>query len=325
MSPKITVFIPVYNRQQYIAKTIESVLQQSFKNFQLLLIDDGSTDNSLEIMRSFTDKRITIIENGENLGIPKTRNIGLQYAQGEYLAILDSDDLMLKHRLKRQKKFLDKNLDYVGVGSWSRYIDHKDNVIRWLVMRPISHNKIKASLLFHCAIHNRTFMARTHLLKQFAYKNDYTRCQDYELLYRLSKKHKLHNLPEILVQGRKHDDQITKSTIDIGDNLKKQIASMMLDDLGISYDQNDLTNHIRLVRGNGDEIAMDYIDWCEIWFDKITEANANKNIYDADSLNQVIAKLWMKIFSRSSDNETSLKGRGNLLKLAGKYTQAYFK
>ena len=325
MSPKITVFIPVYNRQQYIAKTIESVLQQSFKNFQLLLIDDGSTDNSLEIMRSFTDKRITIIENGENLGIPKTRNIGLQYAQGEYLAILDSDDLMLKHRLKRQKNFLDKNLDYVGVGSWSRYIDHKDNVIRWLVMRPISHNKIKASLLFHCAIHNRTFMARTHLLKQFAYKNDYTRCQDYELLYRLSKEHKLHNLPEILVQGRKHDDQITKSTIGIGDNLKKQIASMMLDDLGISYDQNDLTNHIRLVRGNGDEIAMDYIDWCEIWFDKITGANANKNIYDADSLNQVIAKLWMKIFSRSSDNETSLKGRGNLLKLAGKYTQAYFK
>ena len=325
MPAKITVFIPVYNRQKYIAQTIQSVLDQSFKDFQLLLVDDGSTDNSVEIIRSFTDNRITLVENGRNLGIPQTRNIGLEYAEGEYLAILDSDDLMLKDRLKKQNKFLDTHADYAGVGSWSRYIDDHGKITRWLVMRPISHDKIKASLLFHCAVHNRTFMARAALIKKLRYDNEFRRCQDYELLHRISKQHKLQNLPEILVSGRKHDQQITSSTTHLGDKLKKVIFSRMLNDLGVVYDDVDLNNHLLLVRNNGDKISMQYLVWCESWFNKLLESNVTTKIYDVEALEQVIVKLWIKLFSRSDEKDSIIKNKKFILRVSSKYAKAYLR
>ena len=300
MSAKITVFIPVYNRQRFIAQTIQSVLDQSFKDFQLLLVDDGSTDNSLEIMRSFTHDRITIVENERNLCIPKTRNFGLEHAAGEYLAILDSDDLMLKDRLKKQKRFLDKHSDYAGVGSWSRYIDDQDKIKKSIVMRPVSHTRIMASLVFQCAIHNRTFMARTNIVKQYGYNNDFLRCQDYELLYRLSqtKQNKFYNLPEVLVLGRKHDQQITSNTSTLGDQMKMTIARKFLNDLNISYTDNDLWNHIRIARNAGTKLDKSYVDWTEQWLHKLLEANANMAMYHQIALQQICFKMWLKVITR---------------------------
>jgi glycosyltransferase involved in cell wall biosynthesis len=294
MSPKITVFIPVYNRQRYIAQTIQSVLDQSYKNFQLLLVDDGSTDDSVDIMRSFTDQRITLIENGENLGIPKTRNVGLEHAQGEYLAILDSDDLMLKDRLKKQSKFLDKHSDYVGVGSWSRYIDDQGVVKKSIVARPVSHKRISASLLFQCAIHNRTFMVRSEAVKKLGYNNNFPRCQDYELLYRLSKHAKLHNIPAILVAGRKHDQQITRNTSEIGDQMKKIIASQCLNDLQIEYTAVDLHNHIQLARCSQELRDLDFLEWAEQWLSKLLKANQNTKIFNQTAFRQICFRMWIK-------------------------------
>jgi glycosyltransferase involved in cell wall biosynthesis len=92
--PKVTVLIPVYNREKYVAAAIDSILAQRFHDFELLLIDDGSTDGSVEIMRSYTrDPRVRLVCNDGNWGIPKTRNKGTTLARGEYLAMLDSDDL----------------------------------------------------------------------------------------------------------------------------------------------------------------------------------------------------------------------------------------
>ena len=101
-SPKVTVFIPVYNRAKYIGSAIESILGQTFSDFEILLIDDGSTDRSVEIMESYTDPRIRVLQNDTNLGIPRTRNKGLQGARGEYIAMLDSDDRAYP-RCSRQK------------------------------------------------------------------------------------------------------------------------------------------------------------------------------------------------------------------------------
>ena len=90
--PTVTVFIPVYNREHYISEAIESILTQSFPNFELLLVDDGSTDRSVEVMRSYDDARIRVVCNEHTRGIPQTRNRGLELARGVYIALLDSDD-----------------------------------------------------------------------------------------------------------------------------------------------------------------------------------------------------------------------------------------
>src|SRR5262245_37262181 len=112
-APKVSVIIPVYNREKYVGEAINSILTQSFTNFELLLIDDGSTDHSVEIMRSYTDPRVRLVCNDRNLGIPRTRNIGLQLARGDYIAILDSDNFALSDRLAKQVAFLDRYQDYV--------------------------------------------------------------------------------------------------------------------------------------------------------------------------------------------------------------------
>lgn len=327
MPAKITVFIPVYNRQKYIAQTIQSVLDQSFKDFQLLLVDDGSTDNSVEIIRSFTDNRITLVENGRNLGIPQTRNIGLEHAEGEYLAILDSDDVMLKDRLKKQNTFLDTHADYAGVGSWSRYIDDHGKIKKFIVMRPVSHKRIMASLIFQCAIHNRTFMARTDVLRQHGYNNDFLRCQDYELLYRLaaSKQYKFHNLPEILVFGRKHDQQITSKTSTLGDQMKKSIASQFLADLNVSYTDEDLANHIRLARNSGVDADQSYIDWTEQWLHQLLHANARAAICNHMALQQICFKIWLKVISRKYSCATLQLVKRRIFNSSNKLALSYLK
>jgi len=107
--PKITVFIPAYNREKYIGDAIESILAQTFTNYEILLIDDGSTDGTVDIMRSYTDPRLRIIRNEKNLGIPKTRNKGIEHARGEYIAMLDSDDRAYPTRLEKQAAFMDRH------------------------------------------------------------------------------------------------------------------------------------------------------------------------------------------------------------------------
>lgn len=99
---KLPYFIPAYNREKYIGDAIDSILAQTFTNYEILLIDDGSTDDTVAIMRSYTDPRLRIIMNEKNLGIPKTRNKGIENARGEYIAMLDSDDRAYPTRLKNR-------------------------------------------------------------------------------------------------------------------------------------------------------------------------------------------------------------------------------
>src|SRR5262245_27160007 len=121
--PKVSVVMPVYNREKYVGKAIESVLTQTFTNFELLVIDDGSTDRSRAIVQSYVDARIRLFCNDANEGIPKTRNKAIALARGEYIAFVDSDDWVYPERLAKQVAFLDRHGDYVAVGTWTDWMD----------------------------------------------------------------------------------------------------------------------------------------------------------------------------------------------------------
>ncbi len=123
--PRVTVFVPVYNAEKFIADTVASVLRQTFTDFELLVIDDGSTDQSIKILESFHDQRIRIERNGKNRGRPFTRNKGLMQARGEYLSVLDSDDLCEPDRLARQVEFLDTHPNIAAVGSRTAFAHYK--------------------------------------------------------------------------------------------------------------------------------------------------------------------------------------------------------
>ena len=294
--PKVTVFIPAYNREKYIGDAIESVLAQTYTDFEILLIDDGSTDRTVEIMHSYTDPRLRIIRNEKNLGIPKTRNKGIENARGQYIAMLDSDDRAYPIRLEKQVAFLDRNPDFAQVGSWCRMMDEKGRPLKKTKRQPILPDDIDAQLLFRCSLSNRSIMGRTELLREFGYRNDFPRCQDYDLHVKLAQKYKLGNLPECLVYGRIHPEQITGQTFDLGDAKKREIVRGQLIELGVQYNETDLDPHLTLSRMRKLQFIPDlqYIQWAENWLQKILKANQKTRRYSQKALESAVGEKWMR-------------------------------
>jgi glycosyltransferase involved in cell wall biosynthesis len=121
--PKVSVVMSVYNGEKYLCEAIDSILNQTFENFEFLIVNDGSTDRTLEILQSYRDPRIKVINNERNIGLTASLNKGLKIAKGEYVARMDADDVSFPHRLEQQKAFLDRNPRVAMVGSWAEVID----------------------------------------------------------------------------------------------------------------------------------------------------------------------------------------------------------
>ena len=126
----ISVLMPVYNSELYLEDAVQSILDQTYKNFEFIIIDDGSVDNSLAILESFKDNRIKLVKKKNNTGYTSLLNESINYAKYDYLARMDSDDVSNKDRLLKQFKFLEKNKDYSVVGSNIRLINTKGEFIR---------------------------------------------------------------------------------------------------------------------------------------------------------------------------------------------------
>lgn len=174
---KITVGIPVYNGEKTIACAVRSVLCQSYGDFELIISDDGSTDGTLDIVRSFDDERIRIVEGEENRGVAYRQNEQIQMARGEYYACMDADDIMFPNRLKVEKDVLDEHLEIDVVGSAMVIIDENGSILGG---RGFSEQKMQRVE----SLNHATIMGRTEWFRANPYNEQYRRVQDYELWVR---------------------------------------------------------------------------------------------------------------------------------------------
>ena len=206
-TPKVSVQVPVYNAERYLDSAMESILEQTFEDFELVVIDDGSTDKSRAILETLADRDGRIrLTSRENRGVTATRNELLELARGEYIAIMDSDDLSLPDRFAEQVRFLDEHPDHVAVGTRSAFIDPEGDVIRnWLELE--SHEQIDAA---HMAgeggalIHPSAMIRRQAVVDLGGYRDAFEPAEDYDLFLRLGEVGKLANLPRVLFQYRQH-------------------------------------------------------------------------------------------------------------------------
>ena len=193
---KISILLPVFNVQSYIIETIESVLAQSFSDFELIIIDDYSTDNTSKIIEEYclVEQRIKYLKNHKNLGISKTLNNGLGIAKGKYIARIDGDDLMGPERLERQLNFLEANTDYGLVGCWVNNIDENGLLINKCEY-PVTHEQaIKCITICSPVLH--IWMARAGLYKSLGGYRDTNPAEDYDFLLRaVDLGFKIGNLP----------------------------------------------------------------------------------------------------------------------------------
>lgn len=288
-TPRITVFMAVYNREKLLRRAMESILSQSLGDFEFLLIDDGSVDRSVEIIRSYTDPRIRLVVHSENHGIPRTRNHGLQLARGEYLAILDSDDYAHPQRLDKQLAFLDAHPDVAAVGSWAKRVNHEDRTVG-LVMRPLESREIRARLLFVGCFKNPTMMARTQVMREFGYREEFVYCQDIDLWARMSRKYPLVNLPEFLICYR--TGGMSRESDEVARAMKTMIARDQLHDLCVDFDQRDLDWHYGLRNMGSLGLSPEFVDWAEDWLERLLGANARSRCYPEPEFTQAAAEQW---------------------------------
>jgi glycosyltransferase involved in cell wall biosynthesis len=182
LNPKVTVGLPVYNDEKYLKKAIESVLEQTFTDFELIIVNDGSEDTSMDIVHSFKDPRIQIIDDGKNSGLPKRLNQITKLAKGEYLARMDSDDIMLLIRLEEQISILEKNNDIDVLGSNVITIN-EDGIKKGI---RYTYNEIKPGFISCTSFIHPTIMGKTEWCLNNPYSENVLRAQDAELWRRTS-------------------------------------------------------------------------------------------------------------------------------------------
>ena len=216
----VSVVMAVYNAEKYIFEAIESVLQQNYEDFEFIIVNDGSTDSSIDIINSFPDPRIILI-NQKNMGVSKASNVGVRAAKGKIIARIDSDDICYPSRLEKQYDFLKHNKEYVAVGSNAEIID-KDGAFVYITNMPISDEKLKEKLPISPFINSSAMYRKDAFYKIGQYCDDMTRGGDRVFFNRMAKYGKFYNFKEPLIKYR-----IVPNSISVRSNVGNRLTSIV--------------------------------------------------------------------------------------------------
>ena len=208
--PKITVIMSVFNGSEFLAESIQSILDQTFKEFEFIIVDDGSTDNSLDIIRSFesADSRIKVISK-LNEGLAKSLNTAISISKGEYIARMDADDISYKNRLEKQYEFMQKNKSIDLCGCSMDIIDELGNVTSEKIQASNNHEILKKRFFQSPILHITFFGKKLFFLKNNGYREEFKYAQDYDLVMRgIDAGAKICNIKHKLVQYRDYKQKI---------------------------------------------------------------------------------------------------------------------
>lgn len=239
--PRISVIMPVYRtKEEYLREAIESVLKQTFDDFEFLILDDCPQEPREDVVRSYTDVRIKYFKNEKNLGIPQSYNKLLDLATGEYVVVMNHDDVMLPERLAVQYRFMEQHLEVGLVGTAYKKFGE---INRFRAIRnPLWHDEICALLLFKSSVHHPTIMMRRALLEasHIRYHEDFISLNDRMLCYEVSKYSKLANLPQVLYKYRFHTEMTSKQKKDLIRSERAMFHKLWFDENGVRLDEHEV-------------------------------------------------------------------------------------
>lgn len=221
------MILPVYNAERFVKEAVTSILQQSFGDFELIIINDGSNDQSENIIKSITDPRIIFINNKINRGLIYTLNKGIQLAKGDYIARMDADDISDLTRFSKQVRFLDEHPSCAVIGSAFQPVDENNNPTMASVQRPIWPSTTEWFMIIGCPLAHPSVMYRASLAKKIGgYDPNYIHAEDYELWTRLIKLGDICSLPETLIRYRTgHRDRVSEKYYTEQIKLSNQIGT----------------------------------------------------------------------------------------------------
>jgi len=305
-SPRVSVIMSVYNGDQYLREAIVSILAQTFADFEFIIIDDGSTDRSVEIVESFDDPRIRPILNSGNLGLATSLNKGLELARGDYIARMDCDDISLPARLERQVAFLDGHPGIGLCGTWLRYSGvNAGKVVRY----PSEPELIRAGFLFNPVVAHPTVMYRRKLFDRHGLRYDPAcqRSQDYELWARALANVAFSNLPEVLFLYRLHPAQVSSAFNAQQLETAGRVRRSLLNGLGLEPSAEDFETHQRLsiylVNGERELFAR-----ADEWLCRLKEANDRAKVYQEPYFSLALTERLMTLLKKMLEQKVVPKG-----------------
>ena len=297
--PQISVVMPVYNSEKYLKESIESILNQTFTDFEFIIVDDQSTDSSWQIIQEYANKdsRIIAVKNTGKKGCYPARNCGNKLAKGKYIAVMDSDDISLPYRLQKQFDFMEQNPDIGICGSWAKNFGDKNDIIKTF----LNHEEIRDITFFYCSmVHPSVIFINNGIF----YSEEYNSTQDYALWCRKTNELNFANIPEVLLLYRRHSSQTD------------------------GFLQNDVANKIRLNNIQKIGIALSEKEkriYLEIFSAIFSPKNKTELILATNMLNNVltagIKHKYGKLFENHIRNfirnvaENGIKNKATSLKL----------
>ena len=235
-TPKITVLLPVYNCELYIQTAVESILNQTFIDFELLIIDDASTDATVSILKKINDSRIQLIEKPVNSGYTNSLNHGLQIAKGQYIARMDGDDISYPERFAKQLAYLETHPEVGVCGTTYKIVGNNKSITI-----PENHEEIKIGLLWGNCIMHPSVMIRKKVVDDFSIQYDTSKepAEDYAMWVRLLSLGKLHNLQEVLLEYRLYGNQVSRKRAEEQKKNDIAIKFQLLQYLELQWDDSE--------------------------------------------------------------------------------------
>ena len=294
-TPTVTVLLPVYNGEKYLHETVQSILGQTYSDFEFLIVDDGSTDRSIEIIDKFIDPRIRILKNPMRLKLSGALNRGIDEAKGKYIARMDADDIALPRRLEKQVAFMDKHKEVGVCGTAIQVIREGKNRTE---LYPETVEEIRAYALFDCPFcHPSVIMRKENFVNNNLYYDcNYYPTEDYELWARAISYFPTANLNEPLLRYRVHNDSMTGSEWDEMDRQAVRIIRTMLENLDVEFSEQELLLHRNIGRGRSYQFSnIGDLDKAERWLQKLVDINKKNKKYDMQKFLKTISLIWFRL------------------------------
>jgi glycosyltransferase involved in cell wall biosynthesis len=295
--PRVTVLLPVYNGEKYVAEAIDSVLGQTFTDFELLVIDDGSNDHTPGIVAGFGDRRLRLIRFPENRGLVAALNAGIQASECELIASMHADDISLPTRLEKQVDFLDTHGEVAICGTWTREFGARQNNR----CPPVEPQQIRVRLLFAgWAMDHPTFMVRRSFLERnsLLYRQECHLVEDLDLLLRAAELTQLANLPEVLQLYRVHEEQLTalhhQYVIGATDRLLARQLRLLLPEM-------NPTEEAFHTLVNRELVPESELRRAGRWLERLRAENRRTARYDRNAFESELRQKWQRIFGIYDD------------------------
>lgn len=296
-TPEITVLMPVYNGEKYLREAIDSILNQTFSNFEFLIINDGSTDATEEIISGYQDTRIRYIKNESNIKLIASLNKGIALATGKYIARMDTDDVALPNRLQKQFDFMEQNTDVALCGTGCQIFGDENKTVIYCA----GHDEIMAKMLYQCHFIHPTMMMRKSMINTFETKFDthFIHAEDYDFFTRVGEKFKLANIQEVLLRYRIHSQNISELNRATQNAHSATIKKRLFKNLGVDITEPELILYESISHYEYKHTAG-YISGAEQLLHKMLAANNVSGYFEKHFFTALIASHWWNVCYHST-------------------------